>query len=185
MKTAVIILVIFIAIALAIAAFIYYRRRRTRVLQKQFGPEYKHAVRQLGDQRKAEAELTAREKRVHKLHVRSLTAEERARFTHQWKKAQAHFVDEPSPAVQEADSLVKEVMETRGYPIGDFDQRAADISVDYPNVVANYRSARDIAQRNKRGAATTEDLRQAMVHYRDLFEELLETETTTPHKEAV
>jgi len=183
--TALVILIIVVAMALAVGAFLYFRRRRTENLRKQFGPEYKHAVDQYGDQRKAETELAAREKRVHKLEIRSLTAEEQARFTHAWKKTQAHFVDEPSPAVQQADAMVKELMQTRGYPVADFEQRAADISVDHSNVVANYRAARDIAQRNNSGKATTEDLRQAMVHYRSLFEELLDTQTPTTHKEAV
>src|SRR5437870_10313529 len=174
--TALVILIIVVAMALAVGAFLYFRRRRTENLRKQFGPEYKHAVDQYGDQRKAETELAAREKRVHKLEIRPLTADEQARFTHAWKKTQALFVDEPSHAVREADTLVKEVMQTRDYPVGDFEQRAADISVDHPKVVANYRSARDIAQRNNSGRATTEDLRQAVVHYRSLFEELLEVQ---------
>lgn len=185
MQTALIILVIIVAIAIAIGVFLYYRRRRTQNLRNQFGPEYKHAIHQYGGQRKAETELAAREKRVHKLEIRTLTAEEQARFAHAWKKTQARFVDEPSPAVQEADALIKKVMRTRGYPIADFEQRAADISVDYPNVVADYRAARDVAQRNSSGKATTEDLRQAMVHYRSLFEELLDTQTTAAQKEAV
>jgi hypothetical protein len=183
--TALVILVIVVAVALAVGAVIYLRRRRTKNLQRQFGPEYKRALDRYGDQSKAETELAAREKRVRKLEVRTLTAEEGARFTHAWKKTQARFVDEPSRAVREADGMVKEVMQTRGYPVADFEQRAADISVGHPNVVANYRAARDIAQRNNSGKATTEDLRQAMVHYRSLFEELLDTQTTATRKEAV
>jgi hypothetical protein len=108
-----------------------------------------------------------------------LTAEEQSRFSDNWKRTQALFVDEPSRAVNEANSLVKDLMQTRGYPVGDFEQRAADISVDHPNVVRNYRAARDVAERNKSGKATTEDLRQAMVHYRSLFEELLEAPAVT------
>jgi hypothetical protein len=180
-----ILIVVAVVVALAICAAVYFRRRRTKNLQAQFGPEYKTALDRYGDQSKAEAELAAREKRVRKLEIHALTAEERARFAHSWKKTQAYFVDEPSRAVREADSLVKQVMQTRGYPVDDFEQRAADISVDHPNVVANYRAARDIAQRNNRGKATTEDLRQAIVHYRSLFEELLETQIPTTHKEAV
>src|ERR1041385_2875605 len=182
---AIIILIVVLAVLLGVAAFLYFRRRRTANLQKQFGPEYKHAMRQYGDQRKAEAELAAREERVHKLEIRTLTTEEQARFTHMWKKTQARFVDAPSPAVQEADAMVKEVMQTRGYPVTDFEQRAADISVDHPDVVANFRAARDIVQRNNSGKATTEDLRQAMVHYRSLFEELLDTHIPATRKEAV
>jgi FtsZ-interacting cell division protein ZipA len=183
--TALVILVIIAAVALIVGAIVYIRHRRTENLRRQFGPEYKRALDRYGDQSKAETELAAREKRVRKLELRILTAEEQARFTHAWKKTQACFVDEPSRSVREADGLVKEVMQTRGYPVGDFEQRAADISVDHPKVVANYRAARDIAQRNNSGKATTEDLRQAMVHYRSLFEELLDTQTPTTRKEAV
>src|SRR5205085_11976486 len=144
-------------------------------LRQKFGPEYKRAVDQYGDQRKAEAELAEREKRVRKLDIRGLTADEQNKFSDNWKKTQARFVDAPSPAVSEADGLVKELMLARRYPVGEFEQRAADISVDHPDVVNNYRAAHEIADRNKSGKATTEDLRQAMVHYRSLFEELLET----------
>jgi len=108
-----------------------------------------------------------------------LASEEQSRFAEAWKRTQARFVDEPSRAVDEADGLIKEIMQTRGYPVGDFEQRAADVSVDHPNVVTDYRAARNIAARNNSGKATTEDLRQAMVHYRSLFEELLETTRKT------
>ena len=118
------------------------------------------------------------------MEIRALAPEERNRFAEAWKRTQARFVDEPSRAVGEADGLVKEVMQTRGYPMGDFEQRAADVSVDHPNVVTDYRAAHDIAARNKSGKATTEDLRQAMVHYRSLFEELLETAEPATRKEA-
>jgi hypothetical protein len=158
---------------------------RSRRLREQFGPEYKHAVRQYGDARKAEAELAEREKRIRRLDIRPLTQEERSRFAEVWKRTQAHFVDEPSKAVGEADALLKEVMQTRGYPVGDFDQRAADISVDHPSVVTNYRAGREISERNKSGDATTEDLRQAMMHYRSLFEELTETGEAVRSKEAI
>jgi nitrogen fixation-related uncharacterized protein len=172
-----------ILIALGLIALLW--RRRSRRLQEQFGPEYKHAVRKYGDARKAEAELAAREKRVRKLEIRPLTQEEQSRFAEVWRKTQARFVDEPSKAVGEADGLIKEVMQTRGYPVGDFDQRAADVSVDHPNVVTNYRRGREIAARNKSGEATTEDLRHAMMHYRSLFEELVEIEEPVTSKEAI
>jgi hypothetical protein len=180
MSTTVIVIVaiVVVLIALGIYLFLYVRRRRSENLRKQFGPEYKRAVDQYGDQRKAESELADREKRVRKLNIRALTREEQQRFSDNWRKTQAQFVDEPSRSVTEADNLVKELMQVRGYPVGDFEQRAADISVDHPDVVTNYRAAREIAERNKAGKATTEDLRQAMVHYRSLFEELLETRTT-------
>ena len=172
-------------ILVALGLIVLLWRRRSRRLQEQFGPEYKHAVRKYGDARKAEAELAAREKRVRKLELRPLTQDEQSRFAEVWKKAQARFVDEPSKAVGEADGLIKEVMQTRGYPVGDFDQRAADVSVDHPNVVTNYRRGREIAARNKSGDATTEDLRHAMMHYRSLFEELVEVEEPVTSKEAI
>jgi hypothetical protein len=174
---------IFILVALGLIVLLW--RRRSRRLQEQFGPEYKHAVRKYGDARKAEAELAAREKRVRNLQIRPLTQEEQSRFAEVWRKAQARFVDEPSKAVGEADVLIKEVMQTRGYPVGDFDQRAADVSVDHPNVVTNYRRGREIAARNKSGDATTEDLRHAMMHYRSLFEELVELKEPVTNKEAM
>ena len=154
-------------------------------LREQFGPEYKHAVRKYGDARKAEAELAEREKRVRKLEIRRLTQGEQSLYEEEWRKIQARFVDEPSKAVGEADGLIKEVMRTRGYPVGDFDQRAADVSVDHPNVVTNYRAGREIAGRNKSGEATTDDLRQAMMHYRSLFEELMEVAEPATTKEAI
>lgn len=170
-------------VAIGAVLFWYMRRHRSETLQKEFGPEYQRAVDKFGDQTKAEAELAARRERVSKLELRNLTAEEQGRFSDTWKKTQARFVDEPSRAVSEADDLVKELMRARGYPVGDFEQRAADVSVDHASVVTNYRAAYDIASRNKSGKATTEDLRQAMVHYRSLFEELL-AKPTTHKKEA-
>jgi nitrogen fixation-related uncharacterized protein len=177
------IVVVVILVALGLVALLW--RRRSLKLQEQFGPEYKHAVRQYGDARKAEAELAAREKRVRKLEIRPPTQEDQSRFAEVWKRTQARFVDEPSKAIDEADGLIKEVMQTRGYPVGDFEQRAADISVDHPDVVINYRAGREIAERNKSGQATTEDLRQAMMHYRSLFEELVEIEEPATSKEAI
>ena len=175
MNTTAFVILAIVIIAIAVGIFLYLRRRRSENLRKQFGPEYKRAVDQYGDPRKAEAELAEREKRVRKLDIRGLTTDEQNRFVDNWKKTQARFVDGPSPAVSEADGLVKELMLARRYPVGEFEQRAADISVDHPDVVNNYRAAHEIADRNKSGKATTEDLRQAMVHYRSLFEELLET----------
>jgi len=172
-----------ILIALGLIALLW--RRRSRRLKQQFGPEYEHATRKYGDARKAEAELAAREKRVRKLEIRPLTQGEQSRFAEGWRKIQARFVDEPSKALSEADGLIKEVMQTRGYPVGDFAQRAADGSVDHPNVVRNYRAGREIAARNKSGKATTENLRQAMMHYRSLFEELTEVAEPATTKEAI
>jgi hypothetical protein len=127
-----------------------------------------------GSERKAESNLTEREKRVEKLKIRDLDPIEHERFSRQWKSVQSHFVDSPKGAVAEADDLVSSVMKARGYPISDFDQRSADISVDHPRLVENYRSAHDIALRVGKDEATTEDLRTAMVHYRSLFEDLMQ-----------
>jgi len=182
-STASIVILVIALAAIATSVILYVRLRRSQILRKEFGPEYERALDQYGDQRKAEAELAARQERVRKLHIRELTAEEQSRFSDAWRKTQARFVDEPSRAVSDAADLVKEVMRARGYPVGDFEQRAADVSVDHGTVVTNYRAAYEIAARNKSGRATTEDLRQAMVHYRSLFEELLE-QPKTPKKEA-
>ena len=149
------------------------RRRRSRVLADKFGPEYGRTVEAVGKRSKAEAELEARAKRVEQLHIRDLTAGERDRYTELWKVSQQHFVDNPAMAVAEADQLVTEVMRMRGYPMADFEQRAADISVAHPQLVTHYRAGHAIALNSTGLKASTEDLRQAMVHYRALFEELL------------
>jgi len=177
------VITVLVTVAAALGIFLYLRRRRSELLRKDFGPEYNRTLDQLGNQRKAEAELAARKERVHKLEIRGLTADERSQFADSWRRTQSLFVDEPSRAVGDADGLVKELMQVRGYPVGDFERRAADVSVDHPRVVTNYRAAHDIAARNKSGKATTEDLRQAMMHYRSLFEELLETAQPTTDKE--
>jgi hypothetical protein len=158
----------------ASAAWFVLHQRRTKTLRTTFGPEYEHAVRETGNRRRAEAELLARRERVEKLHIHPLSNHDRDRFHDAWQEVQASFVDDPAGAIGRADQLVAEVMQTRGYPVGDFEQRAADISVDHPRVVENYRAAHEIAQRNERGAADTEDSRKAMIHYRELFEDLLE-----------
>lgn len=183
--TIVIVVAIVGVIVIALGLIVLLWRRRSLRLHEQFGPEYKHALRQYGDTRKAEAELAAREKRVRRFDIRPLTLEERTSFAEMWRKTQARFVDEPSKAVGEADGLMKKVMQTRGYPVGDFEQRAADISVNYPNVVTNYRAGHEIAARNNSGEATTEDLRQAMLCYHSLFEELVEISEPTTSKEAI
>src|SRR5207248_1966430 len=138
------------------------------------GPEYDRLANEFGSPRRAESDLERREKRVEKIHIRALTKEEQSRFANAWREVQASFVDNPSTAVSRADGLVGDLMKTRGYPVGDFEQRAADVSVDHPRVVENYRAAHAIAVRRERGEANTEDLRSAMVHYRALFEDLLE-----------
>ena len=161
------------AIAVAAAGYYVWMRRRTEQLRERFGPEYDRTVQQAGDTRKAEASLAARAKRVEGLHIRPLNADEADRFSAAWQRVQNQFVDDPNRAITEADKLVGEVMTARGYPVGEFDQRVEDISVDHPDVVMNYRAARDIAVLHGEGKASTEDLRQAMVHYRALFRDLL------------
>jgi hypothetical protein len=150
-------------------------RVRSQRLRQRFGTEYERTIRTEGNVRKAEAELEARAKRVARLHIRPLNPTDAQRFDAAWSAVQARFVDDPRGAVTEADRLVGEVMAARGYPVGDFEQRVADVSVDHPDVVMNYRAAREIALQHAEGHATTEDLRQAMVHYRALFRDLLET----------
>jgi hypothetical protein len=172
-------LIIILAVVIVAAAvgiwFVLQQKRRSESLRHKFGPEYDRAVQEHGGPRQAEAALAAREKRVETFHVVPLAAGARDRFVASWKAAQARFVDSPKDAVREADRLVAEVMKERGYPIGAFEQRAADVSVDHPKVVDNYRRAHAIAVRNDKEGVTTEDLRTAMVHYRTLFEDLLET----------
>jgi len=159
---------------LGITAFVLDRKRRTKRLRAQFGgAEYDRAVQQGGNRRHAEARLEERTQRVEGFHVRPLAAGDRARFIESWRGVQARFVDGPAGAVTEADQLLGDVMSTRGYPVSNFEQRAADISVDHPLVLENYRTAHGIALRQTDGQASTEDLRQAMVHYRTLFEELV------------
>lgn len=162
----------------AIVAWLSLRKRRTQRLRTQFGgSEYDRAVKEDGSRRQAEAGLNERTARVESLNIRQLAPADRARFVESWSRVQARFVDGPGGAVTEADQLLRDVMTTRGYPVSDFEQRAADISVDHPLVLENYRTAHDIALRQETGQASTEDLRQAMIHYRTLFEELVgETE---------
>jgi hypothetical protein len=150
------------------------KRKQSAELRQRFGPEYDRTVNELGSRGKAEAELEARQRRVARLDIVPLTVGEASRFQQAWTTVQARFVDDPKAAVIQADHLVYELMAKRGYPMGDFEARAADISVDYPGVVSNYRSARAIALADERGQADTELLRRAVVHYRALFDELLE-----------
>lgn len=159
---------------IAIGAWLYMRKKQSERLVQRFGPEYGRAVDEMGSRSKAEAELRQREKRVSKLHIVPLSPSDAARFSQEWKALQGRFVDNPKGVLVEADLLVRELMEKRGYPMGDFEHRAADISVDHPAVVDHYRAAHDIAMRDKRGETDTEGLRQAIVHYRALFDELLE-----------
>ena len=169
----IILLGILAVVLLAVAiGFVSQRQRQSKRLRQRFGAEYDRAVTEFG-RNKAEAELKAREKRVEKLTIIPLAPADAARFTQAWTALQGRFIDNPKGAVVEADHLVRELMLKRGYPMGDFEMRAADISVDHPAVVENYRAAQAIAVRDERGEADTEELRKAVVHYRTLFDELL------------
>jgi FtsZ-interacting cell division protein ZipA len=172
MNTITIVLIVIAVAALAFAAVMYFQRQRTRRLRSKFGPEYDRIASEQGA-RKAETELARREERVHKYHIRNLTREEQAQFAASWRETQARFVDDPRMAISQADELVTRLMNTRGYPMRDFDQRVDDLTVDHPAVVQNYRAAHAIAIRDKDNPVSTEDLRRAMVHYRSLFEDLL------------
>jgi hypothetical protein len=167
-------IIVIVVIVLALA-WILMRQQRTARLRKQFGPEYERAVSESGSRQAAEAELEDRRARREKLEVVALEPAARDRYLEQWRLVQAQFVDSPTEATRAADRLINEVMRERGYPVEDFEQRAADISVDHPQVVDDYRAAHAVAEANERSEASTEDLRQALVHYRSLFEELLET----------
>jgi len=168
-----VVLIAAVVVVGCVLAWYFQTRQRSSHLKERFGPEYERTRSHIGDVRKAEAALAAREKRVEKLHIRPLANDEAERFAEVWRHIQTLFVDDPKGATAEADRLVNEVMTLRGYPVADFDQRAADISVDHPKVVEHYRAARAIADRNADGTASTEDLRQALIHYRSLFDDLL------------
>lgn len=175
--------VVVAVLVIALIAWAVARRRRTKRLKQEFGPEYQRLASERGKSA-AESELESRQERADSFSLRLLLADEAQRFMASWSATQARFVDEPGGAVMEADRLVGEVMRARGYPVGDFEQRAADVSVEHPEVVANYRTAHAIAKSHGLGQATTEQLRQAMVHYRALFTELLETTPAQRTQEA-
>jgi hypothetical protein len=160
----------------AILGPIFAGRKRSERLHDHFGTEYDHTVQTLGDEKKAQTELEERQKHVESLDIQPLSIEERERYLAEWTAVQSKFVDEPGDAIVNADRLITEVMQLRAYPVSDFEQRAADVSVSYPALVSNYRAARVIALKNEQHQADTEELRQAMIYYRSLFEELLETE---------
>jgi hypothetical protein len=160
----------------------YKQKKRTQKLRSKFGPEYDKAISEYRDRGHAESELQKRATRVAKFHIHPLKAEDRSRFIEDWRREQSLFVDDPRAAVNHADTLVQDVMQRRGYPVGDFDQNATDLSVDHPLVVENYRIAHEIAQRQGQGLGTTEDLRKAMISYRALFEDLLEQTVEKPEE---
>jgi hypothetical protein len=173
MQSTLIGIIAFIVVVAIIVATV--RATRSQRLARRFGPEYERTVRERGDRAAAEGELAKREARVKRFHIEELPAGSKARYVEEWRTVQSRFVDEPSLAIAEADRLVTSVMRDRGYPTATFEQRAADLSPDHPRVIEDYRIAHDIARRSERGEVPTEDLRQAMVHYRSLFSDLVET----------
>lgn len=179
------IIVIVVAVAvIAAIAYLVYRRQRTRSLKGKFGPEYDRAVDSYGGRGRAESALTKREKRVEKLDIHPLAPHEASRFAGDWKTVQMRFVDDPAAAIGDADRLVAQLMNARGYPMVDFEQRAADISVSHPDVVEHYRAAHEIAQKHRQRPVSTEELRKAFLHYRQLFASLLEVTPTEPERAA-
>lgn len=182
--TIIIVLAALVAVAaIAAAVWMYLQKKQTERLHSRFGTEYDRLAAAEGDRGRTEKALHEREKRVEKLNLVPLSPEDRDRFTGAWQLEQAGFVDDPRTAVANADKLVNEVMKARGYPMGDFEQRAADISVDHSLVVTNYRIAHDIALRDRGGETSTEELRTALLHYRMLFEDLLEVHGAEPEKQ--
>jgi hypothetical protein len=184
-NTTIIIVIALLAAVAAIAAagWMYQQKKQTKRLRSKFGPEYDRVAEVEGGRGSAEKTLHEREKRVERLNLIPLSAEDRDRFAGAWQQEQAGFVDDPPAAVANADILVTEVMKARGYPMGDFEQLAADISVNHSTVVTNYRIAHDIALRDSNGETSTEELRTALLHYRMLFEDLLEVPVIEPEKQ--
>lgn len=178
-RTLIVVLIVVIVVMVAVAAIFFLEKRKQSVqLRSRFGPEYDRTLKETGNRAQAEAALKERERRVERLNIRPLSSEDATRFRESWGKIQTQFVDNPKGAVTEADQLLGEVMAKRGYPVGDFEQRAADISVEHPTVVEHYRAGHDIALRHAKGQASTEDLRQAMIHYRTLFKDLVGEQET-------
>jgi hypothetical protein len=178
-------LIVAVIVLAAIAIWLWMRSRKSAALKDRFGPEYERTVHDLGDERKAEDVLAKREKRVAAYTIKPLPTDMREHFVETWRQVQAQFVDDPKYAVTRADDLLGEVMRARGYPMSDFDHRAEDLSVDHPQVVQNYRMAHEIADRHSRGEASTEDLRTAMIHYRTLFDDLVNEHPTSGDEQAV
>jgi FtsZ-interacting cell division protein ZipA len=177
MNTGVLIAIIVVVVILVLLGVLLARRRRSQALQERFGPEYQRTVTRTGDRRSAESELAAREHRRREFDIVALDPAEQTRYQQEWRTTQAKFVDDPTEATREADELVARVMRDRGYPVeDDFDRQAADVSVDHPDVVENYRAAHTLFRANEQGLAGTDDLRQAFVHYRSLFSELLDVD---------
>jgi hypothetical protein len=175
------VLVVVVA-AVVVGVWVLVKSKRRARLREQFGPEYPVAVEKYGSVTRAESALEARAARVRRLDIRPLPPPEAARYAASWRTLQARFVDDPRSAIAEADTLVQELMHTRGFAVGDFEQRVADISVDHASVVEHYRTAHAITLASERGKTTTEDLRQAVRHYRALFEDLLEVQPEAPRR---
>lgn len=171
-------------VTVGVAAIFLWQMRQRHAIKERFGPEYERAVREHGSETKAAAVLDKRQQRLSKYKIRALSSRERKEFESSWRITQSRFVDDPRGAVAEADALVNRLMETRGYPMADFERRAEDVSVDHPHVVQNYRAAHNIAVADAAGKASTEDLRRAVVCYRALFDDLLETQPTATGREA-
>jgi hypothetical protein len=175
--TQLLLLAVIALIVIGLIAMAARRAQRTKRLQEQFGPEYERAMDEVGNKREAERELEERIAHVEALHIRTFTAAEVNRYALEWQKIQTEFVDEPTAALQKADRLIQQAMKEKGYPVDDFEQRAADISVDYPELVADYRAMHRIASKDVNERVSTEDLRQAMIHGRSLFENLIQPES--------
>jgi hypothetical protein len=175
-------IVVIAGIGLASAFWFIQQSRRRKELKGRFGPEYDRTIETAESRGEGEKQLVEREKRVELFELKELEPRQIQRFSDDWRSVQGRFVDDPSGAIEEADSLVQEAMTARGYPITNFEQQAADISVDHPEVLSNYRAAHAIAETNKKDGSSTEDLRQAMVHYRSLFDELLGASATAQQK---
>ena len=173
-----------VIVVIALAVWMVMRKRRSDHLAHRFGPEYDRTVQEMGSRDKAEAELLARKKRVDDLEIVPLSPADAQRFNNEWRGLQARFVDDPRGVLAEADLLVRELMQKRGYPMGDFERRAADISVHHAGVVDQYRAAHELTERDRRGEVDTEGMRQAVIHYRALFAELLQVEGPDQHAPA-
>lgn len=178
--TSTILIVLLAAVVILVLAVALWRWSRSRALRRQFGPEYDHTVDTVGKKGRAERELLERRHRVEKLKLRDLSDEEKRDFGARWRRLQVDFVDRPRQAVEGADKLVTAVMMARGYPEADFEQRLADASVEHARVAPDYRDARQIAERSRRGLATTEELRRSLVSYRNLFQALLGVDEVPP-----
>jgi hypothetical protein len=174
MSTTVIVVIVIAVIAVAVIAFALYRVRQSQQLRARFGPEYTRVVEETGSRVRAEKRLSKLEERVERFHIHPLSAAARTEYVESWRVIQARFVDDPQHALADADQLIRDVMSGRGYPVADFEGQAADLSVNHPLVVEHYRAGHEIAVRQAKGRASTEDLRQAMIHYRKLFADLVE-----------